>query len=269
MSPTSPESPAGWLASGDSVLFIDRKDRQYLKLLRPGAKISVRGGQVECDAVIGLPEGSRVKNSMNETFIVLRPTYAQLVPNLPRQAQVIYPKDVGFILLWGDIVPGATVLEAGVGPGALTIALLRAVGPNGRLISYECREDFAQMAADNVARFFGAAPNWTLKSGDVYEAIPESAIDRLVLDVPEPWRTLDHAAACLRPGGVFVGYLPTVLQVKTLVDELQQHDSFGAIESFENLLRFWHVRGQSIRPEHRMVAHTGFLVIARRLATAR
>lgn len=266
MNSTFSENPSGRLTSGEAVLFIDRKDRQYLKRLRAGTKISVRGGQVDCDSVIGLSDGSRIKNSMNEAFLILRPTYAQLVLNLPRQAQVIYPKDVGFILLWGDVRPGVTVVEAGVGPGALTIALLRAVGPSGRVISYECREDFARMAADNVARFHGAAPNWTLKAGDVYEAIPENDVDRIVLDVPEPWRALDHVAAALRPGGVFVAYLPTVLQVKALVDDLQRRDAFGAIESFENLFRPWHVRGQSIRPEHRMVAHTGFLVVARRLA---
>lgn len=252
--------------AGDAVLFIDRKDRRYLKRLKPGTSLSVRGGRVDCDALIGLPEGSRVRNSMNEGFLALRPTWAELVLHMPRQATVIYPKDVAQILVWGDIYPGATVLEAGVGTGALTIALLRAVGETGRVISCECREDFAEIARGNVARFYGETPNWTLRTGDVYEAIPETELDRIVLDVPEPWRALDHAARALRPGGIFVGYVPTVLQVKSLVDDLQRHPGFAAVETSETLLRFWHVRGLSIRPEHRMVAHTGFLTVARRLA---
>ncbi|MEA2626210.1 MAG: tRNA (adenine57-N1/adenine58-N1)-methyltransferase catalytic subunit [Candidatus Binatota bacterium] len=259
-----PENRAA-LRSGDYVLFIDRKDRQYLKAIRAGSKIIVRGGTVEADALIGLPEGSRVRSSANETFLVIRPTYAQLIPNLPRQAQVIYPKDAATILLWGDVHPGATVVEAGVGPGALTIALLRAIGPDGKLISYELRDDFRRMARQNVERFFGTPPNWSLEAGDVYESIPAEDVDRLVLDVAEPWRALDHVAKALRPGGVFVGYLPTVLQVKALVDAIDAHPLFGLPETLESLVRGWYSRGPSLRPNHRMVAHTGFLTIARRL----
>ncbi|MGH7856231.1 MAG: tRNA (adenine-N1)-methyltransferase [Candidatus Binatia bacterium] len=253
------------LEAGESILFIDRKEREYLKVLRPGARFLIRGGKIEYDAVIGLPEGSRVASSLNESFLVLRPTYAQLVRNLPRNAQVIYPKDTGLILLWGDVFPGATVVESGVGPGALSMALLRAIGEGGRLVSYENREDFAEMARTNVGRFLGDAPQWTLRVGDVYEGIAETDVDRVVLDLPEPWRVVDHAARALRPGGVFVAYVPTVLQVKSVVDELQRHPSFGVIETFESWMRFWHVRAISIRPEHRMVAHTGFLTVARRL----
>jgi tRNA (adenine57-N1/adenine58-N1)-methyltransferase len=259
--------PGGRLQAGESVLFVDRKDRAYLKRLRPGTMLALRGGRLEADRVIGLPEGSRVRNSVEETFLVLRPTYAELVLHLPRRAQVIYPKDTGFILLWGDVFPGATVVEAGTGPGALTIALLRAVGPEGRVVSYELREDFAEMARENVSRFFGDAPNWTLHSGrDVCAGIAEREVDRLILDLPEPWRALDAVASALRPGGVFVGYVPTVLQVKALVEGLERHGAFARIETLENLVRHWHVSGLSVRPEHRMVAHTGFLVVARRLA---
>ncbi|MBI2962547.1 MAG: tRNA (adenine-N1)-methyltransferase [Deltaproteobacteria bacterium] len=254
------------LRSGDAVLFIDRKQRRYLRTLRAGTRVPVRGGHVECDALIGDQDGRRVTNSSNETFLVLRPTYADLVLHLPRQAQVIYPKDVATILVWGDVFPGATVVEAGVGPGALTIALLRAVGAGGRVISYDCRDDHIAMARRNVARFFGDAPQWTLKPGDVYASIDETGIDRMILDVPEPWRALDVAARALLPGGVLVGYVPTVLQVKSLVDRLDEHPAFGAVETFETLQRFWHVRDLSIRPQHRMVAHTGFLTVARRLA---
>ena len=261
-------SSRGRLAAGDVVLFVDRKQRQYLKTLKAGTKLSVQGGRMECDELIGLPAGSRVKNSVNETFLVFHPSYAELVLNLPRQAQVIYPKDVGPILLWGDVRPGLTVVESGIGPGALSIALLRAIGPEGRLVSYEIRPDFADLARGTVARFHGEAPNWTIKIADVHETLDEPGADRVVLDLPEPWRLLDRAAASLVPGGLFVGYVPTVLQVKALVDALHAHDAFGMTETFETLQRFWHVRELSIRPQHRMVAHTGFVTVARRLAVA-
>lgn len=258
------------LQAGESVLFTDRKDREYLRTLKPGGRISLRGGELQADDIIGQPEGLRVRTPRNEPYWIFRPTYAHLIPNLPRRAQVIYPKDVGPLLLWGDIFPGASVLEVGVGPGAMTIALLRAIGPNGKLITIEAREDFAEMARENVRRFFGEATNWTLTQGNAYEQlqVPESDqdIDRIVVDVPEPWRVLPHAARVLRPGGVFVGYSPTTVQVKTLVDDLRSHPCFTSIEVMENLLRFWHVEGLSVRPEHRMVAHTGFIMIARRTA---
>jgi tRNA (adenine57-N1/adenine58-N1)-methyltransferase catalytic subunit len=257
----------GRLCAGDSVLFIDRKHRRYLRTLRPGTKLRVRDGDVACDALIGRDDGCRVQSSANEAFLVLRSGYADLVPHLPRQAQVIYPKDAAAVLLWGDVSPGATVIESGVGPGALAIALLRAVGSEGRVVSYDCREDHIEMARKNVARFFGDAPTWTVKLGDVYDSIDEKDVDCVVLDVPEPWRALPATAAALHSGGVLVGYVPTVLQVKSLVDALHVHPGFGAIETFEMLQRFWYVREVSIRPEHRMVAHTGFVTVARRLAT--
>jgi tRNA (adenine57-N1/adenine58-N1)-methyltransferase catalytic subunit len=206
-----------------------------------------------------------VRSSVGEYVQVFRPTYAQIAPNLPREAQLIYAKDIGTILLWGDIHPGAQVVEVGVGPGATSIALLRAIGPSGRLTSYEIRDDFARMARENVARFYGPAPQWIVKSADAYEGLTETAVDRIVIDVPEPWRVVPHAAGVLRPGGVLVGFIPTVLQLKQLVDELRA-GPFGAVEVIESLLRNWHVKDRSVRPAHRMVAHSGFLVIARRLA---
>ena len=206
-----------------------------------------------------------MRSSLGEYLQVFRPTYAQLAPNLPRQAQLIYPKDIGTILLWGDIHPGARVIEIGVGPGATSIALLRAVGTHGCLVSYEIREAFAAMARDNVARFYGPAPQWTLKVADAYEGFEERGIDRLVVDLSEPWRVVPHAARSLRSGGVFVGFVPTVLQMKELADELRA-GGFAAIEIIESLQRYWHVKDRSVRPQHRMVAHSGFLIIARRLA---
>lgn len=258
-----------FLQAGDTVLFIDRKEREYLRTLKAGGRISLHGGALQADQIIGLPDGSLVHTARNEPFRVLRPTYAHLIPNLPRKAQVIYPKDVGIMLLWGDIVPGASVVEVGAGPGALTIALLRAIGPTGKLVTVEAREDFCAMSRENVARFFGEASNWTLMLGDAYAGIEARDVDRLLIDVPEPWRVLPHAAQALRPGGVLVGYVPTVVQVKVFVDELRAHPGFAAIEVMENLLRFWHVKDLSVRPEHRMVAHTGFIIVARRVPEGR
>jgi tRNA (adenine57-N1/adenine58-N1)-methyltransferase catalytic subunit len=255
------------LKPNDAVIFIDRKGRRYLKLLKPGQKLLIRG-ELMADSLVGIEEGSRVKFSGGETFLVLRPTYADLVPHLPRTAQVIYPKDTGPLIVWGDVYPGATVIEGGVGAGALTIALLRAIGPQGRLISYEIREDFADLAQRNVAAFFGAAPNWTLTRRDLYEGFDETGADRMFLDVPEPGRALQVAARALRPGGVLVGYVPTALQLKDTVDALQADAEFGQIESFETLLRHWQVKGLSVRPLNRMVAHSAFIIIARRLAAA-
>ncbi len=257
-----------YLQAGESVLFIDSKEREYLRTLKAGGRVSLHGGTLQADQIIGLPEGSQVRTPSNLPYWVFRPTYAHLIPNLPRRAQVIYPKDVGIMLLWGDIFPGASVVEVGAGPGALTIALLRAIGPTGTLITIEVREDHCDMARENVARFFGEAPNWTLQLGDAYVNIDAQDVDRLLIDVPEPWRVLPHAAQSLRPGGVLVGYSPTVIQVKSFVDELRASPFFTAIEVMENLLRPWHVKDLSARPEHRMVAHTGFLVIARRTAAA-
>ena len=257
---------SGPLRDRDAVVLIDRKQRTYLRTLRAGRTISVRGGALASDTIIGQPEGSVVVTPRGERLLVLRPTYAQLIPNLPRQAQPIYPKDVGPLLLWGDIGPGMRVIEVGTGPGALTLALLRAVGPTGELVSYELREDFAARAQDNVARFHGPAPNWTVRVADAFAGFVERDVDRIVIDLAEPWRLLDVVAAALRPGGVVTGFVPTALQVKGFVDGLRAHGGFAAVEALETLTRFWHVRERSLRPEHRMVAHTGFLVFARRLA---
>lgn len=253
------------LHENDPVIFIDRKGRRYLKILKRGSKLTIRG-DIPADSLWGLEEGSRVKLSSGEPFLVMRPTYADLIPMLPRAAQVIYPKDTGPMLIWGDVFPGATVIEGGVGAGAFTIALLRAVGPNGKVISYELREDFADRARRNVATFFGDAPNWEIKLRDLYEGFDETGVDRVFIDLPEPGRALDLVARALRPGGVFVTYVPTALQLKEAVEALQFHPRFAEIECFETLMRHWHVKGMSVRPVHRMVAHSAFIIVARRLA---
>jgi tRNA (adenine57-N1/adenine58-N1)-methyltransferase len=257
-------APRSLLQAGESVLFIDRKEREYLRTLKPGGRVHLRGGTIAADELIGQPEGRIVDTSGGESFLLLRPTFATLVPKLPRRAQVIYPKDIGPILLWGDIAPGVRVLEVGTGPGALTIALLRAVGPTGQVISYEIRPEFAEMARANVQQFLGDAPNWVLTVGDVHDGIAERDLDRMIIDLAEPWRVLPAAAAALRPGGVLVVWVPTVLQVKQFVDDARR-TMFGALQVMETMQRSWYVRGLSIRPEHRMVAHTGFMIVCRRL----
>ena len=256
----------GPLQESEPVVFLDRKDREYLERLDLKRPISIRGGKITVAEIIGLVEGSVVRSSLNEQFLVFRPSFPQLVPNLPRNAQVIYPKDIGPILVWADLFPGARVIEAGAGAGALSMALLRAIGADGHLVSYEIREDFAELAQKNVARYFGAAPNWTVKIGDVASALNEVEIDRVILDLPEPWQVIGAAWKALRPGGILLCYLPTVLQVKNLVDALREDRRFACIETMETLMRFWHVKGMSVRPQHRMVAHTGFLTSTRRLA---
>jgi len=253
------------LNENDAVILIDRKGRRYLKILRRGHRISIRG-DIDGGDLIGLPEGSRIKLSGGEAFLVMRPTYADLIPLMPRRAQVIYPKDTGPLLIWGDVFPGATVIEGGTGAGALTIALLRAVGPHGRVISYELREDFAAAARRNVAAFFGPAPNWTLHVRDLYQGFEETGVDRMFLDLAEPSGALEQAARALRPGGVIVCYVPTAIQLKTTVEALDRSPWFAESESFETLLRNWHVKGMSVRPVFRMVAHSGFIIVARRLA---
>jgi tRNA (adenine57-N1/adenine58-N1)-methyltransferase len=261
----SPPSSRSLLRDQEAIVLIDRKERIYLRVLRRGGQVRVRGVPIACDELIGQPEGTTVETLGGESLLVLRPTYAQLIPSLPRRAEPIYPKDTGPILLWGDIGPGMDVVEVGTGPGALTLALLRAVGPTGHLTSYEARDDFATTARDNVARYHGPAPNWTLRVADVFAGIVERDVDRMTVDLAEPWRLLPQVFEALRPGGVLTAFLPTVLQVKQLVDALRGA-GFGAVETLETLVRFWHVRDRSIRPTHRMVAHTGFLVFARRLA---
>lgn len=260
LGPLRPEEP---------VIFIDRKDREYLARLDPRRPITIRGGKISIEDVIGQEEGSVVRSSFNEPFLVFRPSLPQLVPNLPRSAQVIYPKDIGPILLWADLFPGARVIEAGVGAGALSMALLRAIGQNGQLISYEIREDFADLARKNVARYFGPAPNWTVKLANVATELVDREIDRIILDLPEPWHAIQPAWSALRPGGILLCYLPTVLQVKNLIDGLRDDGRFACIETSETLMRFWHFKGMSARPQHRMVAHTGFITSARRLADGR
>lgn len=222
-------------------------------------------GIIAHDQVIGQPEGTVVAATTGAALVALRPTFGEFVLKMKRGAQVVYPKDIAMIVLQADVFPGARVLEAGAGSGALTLGLLRAVGPQGSVVTYELREDFARVARANVEAFMGKAENLEIRLGDVYTDVVETDLDRVVLDVPEPWRALPTAAAALRPGGIFAAYLPTVLQVHALVEALHADASWGLVASFEALVRPWHVEGRSVRPEHRMVAHTGFITTARHI----
>jgi tRNA (adenine57-N1/adenine58-N1)-methyltransferase catalytic subunit len=255
------------LGAGDAVLFIDAKEREYLRVLRSGSRVHIRDGFLPADQIIGVAEGSTVRNSAGEPFWVVRPTFASLIPNLPRRAQVIYPKDIGAILLWGDIHPGARIIEIGTGPGAMSMAILRAIGSSGHLTSYEVREDFLEMARGNVRQYLGEPSNWTIKLADARQGIEEREVDRMLIDLAEPWILLEQAAAALRFGGVLIAYVPTVLQVKQFVDRARV-EGFGLVQVMETFMRSWYVKGLSIRPEHRMIGHTGFIICCRRLPDA-
>lgn len=253
------------LRPGETIHLVSRKGRRYILRLRKGDLYQFSGETLPHDDLIGRPDGVSVQTSRGTRFVALRPTLAENVLKMPRGAQVIYPKDLGMILLWADIYPGAKVLEAGVGSGALTLALLRSVGEKGSVVSYEIRDDFAKQARENISDFLGPAPNLIIRPKDIYEGIEEGPVDRLVLDLPEPWRVVPHAIDALRPGGIFLCLLPTVPQVEQVVAALRNRRAFGFIETFETLLRTWNIEGRSVRPDHRMVAHSAFLTVARRI----
>ncbi|MGZ4213015.1 MAG: tRNA (adenine-N1)-methyltransferase [Actinomycetota bacterium] len=249
--------------AGERALFIDRKGRRYLVTLRAGLQFHTHDGFVEHDTVIGSSEGARVFSSTGIPFVVVRPSLTDFILKMPRGAQVIYPKDIATIVMSGDVFPGAVVLEAGTGSGALTLGLLRAVGETGRVISYEARQDFAERARANIESFLGKIPDaLDLRHGDVTEEVLGEDVDRIVLDLPEPWRVIPVALEALRPGGMFCSYVPTVFQVSETTEALRAA-GFIDIATTETLVRPWHVEGRSVRPDHRMVAHTGFVTVAR------
>lgn len=265
-SPRHPGHPAP-LSDGDAVLLIDRKGRRYLLTLRAGGVYHYHGGAIAHDDVIGRPEGCRVRSAKGGSMLVLRPTSTDWTLKGRRGAQVVYPKDQAMIVGLGDIAPGATVVEAGAGSGALTAALLRAVGEHGRVISFEVRDDHADIAERNIADRFGGRPSrWELRRGDVVEGLADLVCDRLVLDLVEPDAVIPAADQALTAGGILCAYTPTVPQVMRLHEALAAGRRWGRAETVETLLRPWHVDGLAVRPDHRMVAHTAFLTTARRLA---
>jgi tRNA (adenine57-N1/adenine58-N1)-methyltransferase len=255
--------------NGDRLHLVDKAGRHYALTLKAGDVFQHSGDKIAHDDLIGREDGSLVTLSLAKRMLALRPTMAEYVLKMPRGAQVIYPKDLAMITVYADIYPGARVFEAGTGSGALTMALLRAVGEHGHVVTYEAREDFARTALRNVERYLGAVSTLTLKQRDVYEglAVEDTAqpFDRLVLDLPEPWRVVPHAVGALRSGGLYLSFVPTIPQVMQTVDALERAAAFGLIQTFETLLRTWNIQGRSVRPDHRMVAHSGFMTVARKI----
>lgn len=251
----------GPLAAGERALLVDRKKRRYLVTLTPGAQFHTHTGFVRHDDLIGRSEGIVVRSTTGGWYQAVRPTLGDFILKMPRGAQVIYPKDLGPILLLADIFPGARVLESGVGSGAMSMTLLRA----GAVVTgYELRPDFAAKAIANVESFLGpeALDRYHVEERDVYEGIDGTGLDRVILDLPEPWRVVKHAEAALSPGGILVAYTPSILQAAQVREALDAA-GFAFAETQEVLVRTWHVEGQAVRPDHRMVAHTGFLTSAR------
>jgi tRNA(1-methyladenosine) methyltransferase and related methyltransferases len=269
MTPAPQQS--GPFRAGDRVQLTGPKGRLNTITLEPGKVFHSHKGALEHDAVIGLPDGSVVANNVGVQHLALRPLLTDFVMSMPRGAAIVYPKDAAQILAQADIFPGATVVEAGVGSGALSLWLLRAIGPGGRLASFERRDEFADVARGNVATFFGdVPPNWSITVGDLAETLPHTVpndtVDRVVLDMLAPWECLPAVADALTPGGVLLCYVATVTQLSRVAEAIGATELFTRPQSTETLVRGWHVEGLAVRPDHRMIAHTGFLITARRLA---
>lgn len=259
----------GPLAPGDRVQITDPKGKMHTIILVPGGRFQSARGTINHDDVLGRPDGQIIRTPEGRTFQIIRPLLTDYVLSMPRGAAIVYPKDAAQIVQMGDIFPGARVLEAGVGSGALTLSLLGAIGGEGSLTSAEKREDFAAIAKANVELWFeDSPPNWNLVIGDVADVaagLPAASIDRVVLDLLEPWAVLGPAAGVLRPGGVLICYVTTVSQLSKLADEIRDFGAYTEPQMWESSIRSWHADGLSVRPEHRMVAHTGFLVTVRLL----
>ena len=263
------------LEAGERVLLTDSRDRRYLIVLATGKQFHSHLGAIEHDDLIGAPEGSMVRTTNGAALTAFRPTLSDFVLKMKRGAQVVYPKDIGLILVYADVFPGATVVEAGTGSGSLTLALSRAVGSEGRVISYELRQDHHDQAVENINAWYegsgGKPENLELRVGDLFEGIGDGrggsmeGVDRMILDLPEPWHAIGPATDSLAPGGVFCCYLPTIPQVSQTVEAMRRA-RFSFLTTLEGLVRTWNVEGQSVRPDHRMVAHTGFIVTGRKLA---
>ncbi len=262
------------IKEGELVHLIGKRGKRYQIVLNAGSSFSFTRGMVSHDDIIGLEEGNAVKSSLGEKLVVVRPTLAEYISKMQKGSQIIYPKDIAAILMLADIFPGARVLEAGIGSGALTLALLRAVGKDGEVVSYERKKEFSDVAIKNIDTFFnrvesaGKEGSGTriLKYRDVYEGIDEKELDRILLDLPEPWRALEHVDKSLRTGGILLCYNPTVLQIYKLSRrlELKYERSFRVMGIYEIGVRGWEIKGRSMRPEHRMIAHTGFIFVARK-----
>ena len=252
---------------GDRVQLTDAKGKLYSITLTQGSEWHTHKGMLKHDALVGLPEGSIVATNQDLKFQAFRPLLADYVLSMPRGATIIYPKDAAMILGVADIKPGIRVLEAGVGSGALSISLLRAIGKDGVLHSVEIREDFAEISENNVSTYFGGKPaNWNLTIGALQDQTYEADFDRVLLDMLSPWECLDVASTALVPGGVFMAYVATTTQLSKIAEAIKESGKFTEPESSETIVRGWHQEGLAVRPQHRMIGHTGFLIFARRMA---
>lgn len=252
---------------GDLVQLTDAKGKLYTITLTPGKSFHTHRGAIDHDAIVGLPQGSVLMGSGGTAFLALKPLLDDFVLSMPRGAAVIYPKDSARIVGLAGLGPGSRVAEAGVGSGALTCSLLRAVGPTGQVYSYERREEFAAVARKNVDRWFGTLPeSWSLNLGDLADTLGERELDAVILDMLAPWECLAAVAASLAPGGVLVGYVATTTQMSKLVEFMRVSGDWTEPRAEESLIRTWHLDGLAVRPDHRMIGHSGFLVAARRLA---
>jgi tRNA (adenine57-N1/adenine58-N1)-methyltransferase len=257
----------GPLEAGERITLTDPKGHRHSIVLAVGGKFHTAKGAISHDDLIAQSEGIVVTSSSGTRFLAMRPLLNEFTVSMPRGAAVIYPKDAAQILMSADVFPGARVLEAGAGSGALTCSLLRAIGPSGRLISYERRADFANLARRNVESFFGASPpSWELRVGDLVESLTGEPLDRVILDMLAPWDCVTALAELLVPGGLFCAYVTTTTQLAQTVETLRVHTGFAEPEATESMVRAWHVEGLAVRPRHNMVGHTGFVITARRMA---
>jgi tRNA (adenine57-N1/adenine58-N1)-methyltransferase len=271
MTDTRTQRPSGPFREGDRVQLTGPKGRLHTVTLREDGELHTHQGVLRHRDLIGLPDGSVLANSSGHEYLALRPLLRDFAMSMPRGAAIIYPKDAAQIVMQADIFPGATVVEAGVGSGALSLSLLRAIGSDGKLISFERREDFAEVARGNVETFFGGTPGtWSVVVGDLLDALPQQAaagsVDRVVLDMLAPWECIDVVADALTPGGVVLCYVATATQLSRVAEYIRATGLFTEPDASETMVRGWHVEGLAVRPDHRMVAHTGFLITARRLA---
>jgi tRNA (adenine57-N1/adenine58-N1)-methyltransferase len=250
-------------APGELALLIDPTGKRHLVRLEEQGALHHHQGAVQHADVIGQPEGELIRSTQGRLFTAVRPRLLDAILEMPRKSGIVYPKDAAHLLAWADIAPGHRVLESGVGSGALTLALLRAVGEHGQVIGYEQRSDFIRLALDNVHTFSPHSGNLLLRERNIYDGLADTDLDRVVLDLAEPWRVLPHLPGALRQGGWVAAYNPSVIQVQQFVEALRSERRYAQVETNEVLLRGWYVQGAAVRPEHEMVGHTGFVTVAR------
>lgn len=257
----------GFFSEGDRIQLTDPKGKMYTFTIMPGKEWHTHKGWIVHDDLIGMPEGSVVSTSAGLKFTAFKPLLGDFVLSMPRGATIVYPKDAAMIIGVADVFPGAKVIEAGVGSGALSISLLRAIGPDGELSSFERREDFAAIASENVKTYFNGLPSqWKLTIGSVQDSETEKKYDRVILDMLAPWECVPFAAEVLRPGGVFLAYVATTTQLSSTAEALKEDGNFTEPLSSETIVRDWHHEGLAVRPMQRMIGHTGFLIVSRRMA---